>query len=362
MAGPRRNPQPHSEEKLAAITVGPLVPLDRKIALEPPDPRWPQQYDVEAIKVCAALGEVALAVHHVGSTSVPGLSAKPVIDMVLVVKVSEDEAAYVRALAAVGYVLRIREPDWFEHRLLKKIEPAVNLHVFSAGCVEVSRMVAFRDWLRTHEPDRLLYEQTKHVLAVQEWRYMQHYADAKTTVVKEILARATASQGQEETVAVDDDRTEKLRRATMTLYRAFHDYPLRKKIESCPHCKLESTEESLKAKSLQHLTWADFGVFPSKAMTTFGDEFDFKHFLPRILELHVLDSENSPHDVSFSFAKLQYANWTLWPDFEVAAVRGFIHAWFRELQAREQHTGDESIDLEELRSALAEAPWFLPAG
>ena len=90
-----------------------------------------------------------LRLEHVGSTSIPGLAAKPIIDIVLVVADSADEAAYVPALEAAGYVLRIREPGWFEHRVLNGPDTKVNLHVFSDGCPEIGRMLAFRDRLRT---------------------------------------------------------------------------------------------------------------------------------------------------------------------------------------------------------------------
>ncbi len=94
------------------------------------------------------------------------------------------------ALEAAGYVLRIREPDWYEHRVFKGPDTNVNLHVFSDGCPEIDRMVRFRDWLRTDQADRELYERTKRELAAREWTYVQDYADAKTLVVEEIVARA----------------------------------------------------------------------------------------------------------------------------------------------------------------------------
>jgi GrpB-like predicted nucleotidyltransferase (UPF0157 family) len=132
-------------------------------------------------------------IEHVGSTSVPGLAAKPLIDIVLVVDSTPDESSYVPALEAAGYVLRIREPEWFQHRMLRRHDPTVNLHVFSLGCEEVERMLAFRDWLREHEDDRILYEETKRELATRRWKYAQNYADAKTSVVREIMARARPS-------------------------------------------------------------------------------------------------------------------------------------------------------------------------
>jgi GrpB-like predicted nucleotidyltransferase (UPF0157 family) len=133
-----------------------------------------------------------LRIEHAGSTSVPGLAAKPVIDIVLVVADSADENAYAPALESAGYVLRIREPDWFEHRLFKGLDPETNLHVFSEGCSEIDRTLVFRDWLRANPADRDLYERTKRELASQEWEHIQNYADAKTAVIGEMLARARA--------------------------------------------------------------------------------------------------------------------------------------------------------------------------
>jgi GrpB-like predicted nucleotidyltransferase (UPF0157 family) len=109
---------------------------------------------------------------------------------VLAVPDSADEPAYVADLEAGGYVLRGREPDWFEHRLFKGTDPTVNLHVFSAGSTEIDRMLAFRDQLRTDAQDRRLYEATKRELAARDWVYVQDYADAKTEIVASILARA----------------------------------------------------------------------------------------------------------------------------------------------------------------------------
>ena len=93
-----------------------------------------------------------------------------------------------------GYVLRIREPDWFEHRLFKGPDTDINLHVFSAGSPEIERMLLFRDWLRSNEADRELYLKTKRDLAQREWKYTQNYADAKTSVVREIVARAESAR------------------------------------------------------------------------------------------------------------------------------------------------------------------------
>ncbi|HEY7356505.1 MAG TPA: GrpB family protein [Ktedonobacterales bacterium] len=182
--------QPLTEEQLRAVQVGELVPLNGPIQLADYDPAWPGLFEREAGRVRDALGQRVLLLEHVGSTSVPGLAAKPRIDMLLVLADSSDEPAYVPPLEAAGYVLSIREPDWYQHRLFKGPDMALNLHVFSAGCSEIERMLLFRNWLRAHPDDRQLYERTKRELARREWKYTQNYADAKTAVVEEILARA----------------------------------------------------------------------------------------------------------------------------------------------------------------------------
>jgi GrpB-like predicted nucleotidyltransferase (UPF0157 family) len=184
------NPPPLTDEEIQAAAVGDLPEYNTTIQLAEYDPDWPRLYEHEAARIRGALGPKALRIEHVGSTSVPGLAAKPLVDIVLVVADTRDEDAYVPPLEAAGYVLSIREPDWFEHRLFKGPDTNVNVHTFSEGCDEVDRMVAFRDWLRTHDDDRDLYLAAKRELAGREWKYVQNYADAKSAVVREILTRA----------------------------------------------------------------------------------------------------------------------------------------------------------------------------
>lgn len=184
---------PTTAEQLRAVTIGELKPLSGQILVVDYDPDWPLLYAAEAAKIRAALGGRALLLEHVGSTSVPGLAAKPIIDILLVVAEPAVEASYVPALEAAGYVLRIREPALFEHRMLKGADPDVNLHVLPPGCEEVERMLLFRDWLRADASDRDLYARTKRELAARDWEYVQHYADAKSSVVEAIIARARAS-------------------------------------------------------------------------------------------------------------------------------------------------------------------------
>jgi GrpB-like predicted nucleotidyltransferase (UPF0157 family) len=179
-----------SDAEIAAYTVGDLKAHDGPIKLADYDGAWPTLFEREARRMYAALGGSVVRLEHVGSTSVPGLAAKPLIDMVLVVEDSSNESTYVPPLEQQGYCLRIREPDWYQHRVLKGPDTNINLHVFSVGCVEIDRMLAFRDWLRTHVDDRILYEQTKRELASRTWKHVQNYADAKTKVIQEILGRA----------------------------------------------------------------------------------------------------------------------------------------------------------------------------
>src|SRR6266700_2990558 len=189
--------EPSTDEQIRAAYVGEPAPLVGPIQIVDYDPEWPRLFEREARRIQAALGDRVLLIEHTGSTSVPGLAAKPRIDMLLVVANSADEPAYVPALEAAGYVLCIREPEWYEHRMFSGPDTAINLHVFSPGCPEINRMLLFRNWLRNNTSDRQLYERTKRELARLDWKYTQNYADAKATVVEEILARAQEGAGEE---------------------------------------------------------------------------------------------------------------------------------------------------------------------
>jgi GrpB-like predicted nucleotidyltransferase (UPF0157 family) len=186
---------PASEADIEANTIGGARRLDGPVYLAEYDPTWPQLFVREATRIQQLLGHTAVRIEHVGSTSVPGLIAKPIIDLVMEVTDSRDESAYVTPLESHGYRLRIREPDWFEHRVIKGPDTNVNLHVFTVGCTEVQRMLRFRDHLRATPVDRKLYEETKRQLARLDWAYIQNYADAKTEVIEAILARTTKDAG-----------------------------------------------------------------------------------------------------------------------------------------------------------------------
>jgi GrpB-like predicted nucleotidyltransferase (UPF0157 family) len=179
-----------TDEDIAAARIGPVTPHNAPVFLAEYDPRWPALFEREAGRIRSALGRAAVLIEHAGSTSVPGLAAKPIIDIVLAVPDSADEPSYRPALETAGYVLRAREPDWFEHRMFKGPDTDVNLHVFSSGATEIGKMLLFRDWLLSHDDERDAYLAVKRELAQRTWRHTQHYADAKTAIVGQILERA----------------------------------------------------------------------------------------------------------------------------------------------------------------------------
>lgn len=180
-----------SDEEVQRFRLDKVTPHNAPIILADYDPAWPVLFARETARIRAALDGRAVQVEHAGSTSVPGLAAKPILDIVLAVPDSSDEQAYVPALEAAGYILRAREPAWFEHRMFKGPDTDINLHVFTVGAAEIDRMLLFRDWLRANDADRDAYLQVKRDLASRTWRHVQQYADAKTTIVEQIIARAT---------------------------------------------------------------------------------------------------------------------------------------------------------------------------
>jgi GrpB-like predicted nucleotidyltransferase (UPF0157 family) len=189
-----RGHQAMTDEEIIAATVGERRVHGGTIHLAEYDPSWPELFARHAERIAEALGDRALGIEHVGSTSVPGLAAKPTIDILLVVDDSADEHSYLPALEAAGYVLRIREPDWNQHRMFVDDAPrqdrTTQIHVLSDGNLEIERFLLFRDRLRTNQADRELYERTKRELAQREWKYIQNYADAKGDVVEAIVSRA----------------------------------------------------------------------------------------------------------------------------------------------------------------------------
>lgn len=176
-----------SDEEIAQARVIPVGP--EQVEVVAPDPGWPEQFRRVEARIRHAIGDVALSIEHVGSTSVPGLWAKPVIDVDLTVADSADEPAYVPAMETAGFVLRAREPDWEEHRMFRGADPTSNVHVWSPGAIEPQRTRNFREWLRAHDDDRMAYGDLKRALAAQGFTDVMHYTNAKAGLIYEIYER-----------------------------------------------------------------------------------------------------------------------------------------------------------------------------
>lgn len=163
----------------------------RPVVIEDYDPVWADRYDTVAAALLGALGDLVLGLEHVGSTSVPGLAAKAIVDVDLTIADTEDESRYVPALERLGYVLVLREPWWHGHRMLVDAEEDVHLHVWPQGTPEVTRHRLLRDWLRTHPDDRELYASTKRRLAREAAD--GDYTMAKSDVIDAIFERIFAA-------------------------------------------------------------------------------------------------------------------------------------------------------------------------
>jgi GrpB-like predicted nucleotidyltransferase (UPF0157 family) len=172
----------------------------RLISIVDSDATWPATFAAIESRIQDALrasGQV-LHIEHVGSTSVPGLPAKPVIDIDLIVRDPTDEASYVPGLEAAGFQFLLREPPWYEHRLFGLAEPNANLHVFGPACAEHARHVLFRDWLRNHPEDRERYVNAKRDAAKmsnEKGETMNEYNARKERVIRDILARIFRAKG-----------------------------------------------------------------------------------------------------------------------------------------------------------------------
>jgi GrpB-like predicted nucleotidyltransferase (UPF0157 family) len=184
------------EERLREVIIGEIEP--QAIVVADYDPVWPERFRQEEARIRAALGRAVLSIEHIGSTSVPGLAAKPLVDILLVVEDSANEPSYLPALEEAGYVLRVREPDFDEHRMLRTPQKDVHVHVFSAGSPEIGRYLLLRDRLRQDDGERELYARTKRELATKDWPSVDHYAEAKTEIIEGIISRAAARSSRED--------------------------------------------------------------------------------------------------------------------------------------------------------------------
>lgn len=169
-------------------------PKVEDIQVELYNPGWASLFESLKEQIRFALAGRVRAIEHVGSTAVPGLPAKPVIDIDVVVDDPEDEDAYVPALTEIGYALTVRERSWYQHRMLRHDSPRVNLHVFAPDCPEHIRHLLFRDWLAEHEEDRNLYAAAKKQAAIGV-DTVQKYNARKQEIVRSIYARIFESCG-----------------------------------------------------------------------------------------------------------------------------------------------------------------------
>jgi len=168
------------------------------VEITAPDPDWPRRYDRLAGRIREALGWRALQLEHVGSTSVPGLPAKPIIDIDLTVADPEREQDYIPALETIGFRLKIREPWWYGHRALRADDPLCNLHVFGFDSPELIRHRIFRDWLRGNPGDRDRYAAAKRQAASEanaRGEHVMQYNARKEQVIREIYHRAFVAAG-----------------------------------------------------------------------------------------------------------------------------------------------------------------------
>lgn len=173
---------------LDSVLIGGREPRD--VRLVEYSPAWPARFEAERRRISEAIPEVARRVEHIGSTAVPGLAAKPIIDILVTVDDPDDEGTYVPPLEGAGYVLRVREPG---HRMLRTPEREVHVHIWAAGGDEERRYLRFRDRLRSSAADRAEYERVKRELAGR-WSDTNYYARAKTPVIERILAAAEAAE------------------------------------------------------------------------------------------------------------------------------------------------------------------------
>lgn len=160
----------------------------RRIAVVDYDSSWPDRFERHKTRLTAALGPT-VRIEHIGSTAVPGLAAKPIVDMLVAIDNVEDEPSYGPALERAGYVLRVRQEG---HRMFRTRELDVHIHIWPADGPEIARHLLFRNWLRVNEADRRAYEGLKRSLAERDWEDMNHYADAKKDLIADVMVRAQA--------------------------------------------------------------------------------------------------------------------------------------------------------------------------
>ncbi len=190
----RKIPRPRRPDVTAVELVGGVEALE--LDLHDYDDGWVGTYLDHRRRILDALAGRDIAaeveIEHIGSTAVPGLAAKPIIDILVVVPDITAEEDYLDPLLAAGYLLRVREPA---HRLVRTPARDVHVHVYEREHPAVDDYLLLRDRLRSDADDRALYETTKRALMVRRWEDMNDYADAKSDVISAIKTRARAVRG-----------------------------------------------------------------------------------------------------------------------------------------------------------------------
>jgi GrpB-like predicted nucleotidyltransferase (UPF0157 family) len=187
-----------TQEQVAAARVDHDSWSTESVEVVPPDRAWSEWFAAVRDRVVGALGDRALTVEHVGSTAVPGLWAKPVVDVDVTVADVEDEGSWLPALQDAGFVLRVREPDWQGHRLVRGEDPPANVHVWPVSAVEPRRHVVFRDWLCTHEDDREQYAEAKRAAASRGFTDVMLYNNEKAGVIYDLYEKMFAADPDHE--------------------------------------------------------------------------------------------------------------------------------------------------------------------
>ena len=181
----RRRPDVDALELVGGVEKRDLVLVDH-------DPSWSEAYAGHERRIRDAVGPT-VQVEHIGSTSVPGLAAKPIIDILVVVEDITAEEDYLDQLLDAGYELRVHEPG---HRLVRTPSRDVHVHIVEVGDQAGEDYVLLRDHLRADSDDRNLYERTKRALIEQDWTDMNAYAEAKTEVIAAIKERGRTRDGR----------------------------------------------------------------------------------------------------------------------------------------------------------------------
>ena len=172
-------------------------PADRPIVIAEYDPAWPEMFEVEAAIIFAVTGNIVRRLEHIGSTAVPGLAAKPVIDILAGVDVLDLARAAVPAMQRVEYEYVPEFEEETPQRLYfrKDVDGARAFHVHMVELTSDwwADHLLFRDWLRAHPDDARAYAALKRDLAAKHGADRVAYTDAKTGFVRECLARARAA-------------------------------------------------------------------------------------------------------------------------------------------------------------------------